>query len=65
MGRPVWTMIARGPDFRWGLKGETTAWYPTMKLYRQSVLGDWTGPIQRMYDDLSKMQVMSKAGALP
>ena len=56
LGRPVWTLIARGPDFRWRLKGETTAWYPTMKLYRQSTLGDCRGPLQKMVDDLGVMQ---------
>ena len=56
LGRPVWTLIARGPDFRWGLRGETTPWYPTMKLYRQSVLGDWSGPLQKMVDDLGAMK---------
>jgi len=55
IGRPTWTMIARGPDFRWKLTGETTPWYPSMTLYRQENLGDWSGVFERMKRDLTEM----------
>lgn len=48
VARPVWTMLARGPDFRWGLHGEETPWYPTMRLFRQQTLGDWRDVYERM-----------------
>ncbi len=52
LGCPVWTMLARGPDFRWGLGAEKSPWYPTMRLYRQERLGDWSTVIARMAMDL-------------
>lgn len=55
VGKPVWTMLARGPDFRWGLTGEETPWYPTMKLYRQKTLGQWDDVIGRMRADLTAL----------
>jgi tetratricopeptide (TPR) repeat protein len=55
VGCPTWTMIARGPDFRWGLKADTTLWYPTMKLYRQEILGDWSSVYDRMRSDLEDL----------
>lgn len=55
IGRPVWTMLPRGPDFRWGLGGETTPWYPTMKLYRQPTLCDWQSVYERMKHDLQAL----------
>lgn len=41
MGRAVWTLLSRNPDWRWGLEGATTPWYPTMRLFRQQSDGDW------------------------
>lgn len=55
IGCATWTLIARGPDFRWGLNVETTPWYPSMKLYRQDVLGDWIPVYDRMRADLEEM----------
>ncbi|MBI3248889.1 MAG: TIGR03032 family protein [Deltaproteobacteria bacterium] len=43
LGKPVWTLISYVPDWRWGLEGETTPWYPTMRLIRQSQPRDWEG----------------------
>ena len=43
MGRPVWLALANVPDWRWGMSGETTPWYPTMRLFRQTTEGDWAG----------------------
>lgn len=54
VGCPVWTMIPRGPDFRWKLTGDTTPWYPTMTLYRQEKLGDWSDVFERMKRDLAE-----------
>ncbi len=42
LGKPVWTMLAHGPDWRWRLDGELTPWYPTMRLFRQSHAGRWS-----------------------
>lgn len=55
VGCPTWTLIARGPDFRWGLNVETTPWYPTMKLYRQEALGNWSSVYKRIREDLSAL----------
>ncbi|MBT5048724.1 MAG: glycosyltransferase family protein [Rhodospirillaceae bacterium] len=41
LGVPVWMALAHVPDWRWGLTGTTTPWYPTMRLFRQETRGDW------------------------
>jgi Flp pilus assembly protein TadD len=43
LGRPVWTLLIRTPDWRWGLDELASTWYPTMKLFRQPRAGDWRG----------------------
>lgn len=35
LGCPVWLLLPATPDWRWGLEGETSGWYPTMRLFRQ------------------------------
>jgi hypothetical protein len=41
LGRPVWTLLSTASDWRW-LEGRADSpWYPTMRLFRQTTLGDW------------------------
>jgi uncharacterized protein (TIGR03032 family) len=48
LGKPVWTLLSDAADWRWGLDGETTPWYPTMRLFRQTALDDWQGVMERV-----------------
>lgn len=41
MGVPVWVLLPYAPDWRWGLKMQTTPWYPSARLFRQTLRGDW------------------------
>ncbi len=52
LARPVWTLIPFVPDFRWYLRGDDTAWYPTMRLFRQESHGQWTPVIERVVQKL-------------
>jgi hypothetical protein len=48
MGRPVWLMVPYIPDWRWGLHGSTSSWYPTMTLFRQRRPKDWDPVVDSM-----------------
>ena len=48
MGKPVWMLLPFSPDWRWGLEGEATPWYPTMRLFRQRARGDWDDVLLRV-----------------
>ena len=48
LGKNVWTLLPYVPDWRWMLDREDTLWYPTMKLFRQSKIGDWQDPFQQL-----------------
>jgi len=52
LGRPVWTLLPFAADWRWGLNGETTPWYPTMRLFRQTTPGDWESVMERVAGEL-------------
>jgi hypothetical protein len=54
LGRPVWTLLSAVPDWRWGLEGESTPWYPTMRLLRQPRLGDWAAVVTQVVHALAQ-----------
>jgi tetratricopeptide (TPR) repeat protein len=56
LGKPVWTLLPFVPDFRWGLRDVQTPWYPTMRLYRQTSVGNWPGVIDQVVSDLRKLR---------
>ncbi len=41
LGKPVWTLHAAAPDWRWQRDRSDSPWYPTMRLFRQRKAGDW------------------------
>ena len=55
MGRRVWLALSTAPDWRWTLKGDSTPWYPTMRLFRQQVAGDWGEVFTRIANELRKL----------
>ena len=52
LGRPVWGLIPSAADWRWLLHRKDSPWYPTMRLFRQTALGDWQGVIERVKSEL-------------
>ncbi len=55
MGKPVFVLLNTSPDWRWGRDGETTPWYPSMRLFRQTRFGDWSGPVAKVVRELAKL----------
>ncbi len=48
LGRPVWVGLQQVPDWRWLTTGEECAWYPSVRLFRQTTRRDWTGVMERI-----------------
>ena len=55
LGRPAWVMLQFTPDWRWHLNRQDNPWYPTMRLFRQRKLGDWSGVIDDVVQALSQL----------
>ena len=45
MGKKVWVLLPKAPDWRWLLEREDSPWYPTTRLFRQAQKGDWRDPL--------------------
>jgi hypothetical protein len=54
LGVPVWTMLTYSPYWIWGREGNTTPWYPSMRLFRQQTPGDWQTVLKNVKAELPK-----------
>jgi len=54
LGKPVWLLIPHACDARW-MDGETTPWYPTMRIFRQPRPGDWASPLADLFAALQEI----------
>ncbi len=55
IGHPTWVALTKVAEWRWGLDGDTTPWYPTARLFRQERPHDWAGAFRRMAGALSEL----------
>ena len=54
LGHPVCLLLPYYPDWRWALRGETTPWYRSMRLFRQTVNDSWESPLRQLADYLRR-----------
>ena len=52
MGKTTWLLLHKVPEWRWGLEGDTTFWYPSMRLFRQTERGNWDEVMERVAEAL-------------
>lgn len=55
MGMPVWVVLPQLADWRWMDEREDSPWYPTARLYRQQVRGEWSRPVLQMVEELQRL----------
>lgn len=53
LGKPTWILLTYLPDWRWMIEGERSPWYPTARLFRQPVAGDWHAVLTSVRDALA------------
>jgi len=53
MGKEVWVLLQKVPDWRWGVSGEKSLWYPSARLFWQYSLGDWNSVFQQLFKALT------------
>ena len=55
MGKPTWLLLSVIPDWRWGLNSDKTFWYPSIRLFRQSVRNNWNEVMRRVSLELDDL----------
>jgi len=53
MGKPVWMLLPRVPDFRWLLDRATSPWYPSARLFRKGQMDSWNDVIAGVTSELA------------
>ena len=55
LAKPTWTLLPFAPDWRWMLNRPDSPWYPTMRLFRQPIPGDWATPLRQITQELTRL----------
>jgi ADP-heptose:LPS heptosyltransferase len=54
LGVPTWVLLPFAPDWRWLLDRDDSPWYPSIRLFRQTQIGDWESVVREVRDALSE-----------
>jgi len=53
MGKEAWVVLQKNADWRWG-RDDKSAWYPSLKLFRQTKKGDWGSAFEKVTKMIEK-----------
>ncbi|MFZ0745284.1 MAG: tetratricopeptide repeat protein [Terracidiphilus sp.] len=59
LGVPTWVLLPFAPDWRWLLDRNDSPWYPSIRLFRQTKIGEWQSVVQRVGSALSQCVVLT------
>jgi tetratricopeptide (TPR) repeat protein len=65
LGKPVWLMNRYASCWRWLLERTDSPWYPTIRLFRQKTLGDWTGVVHKVFDEVKTLIAVNQDRLAP
>ena len=50
MGKTTWLLLKYIPEWRWGIQGESTFWYPSIRLFRQKERNNWNEVMEKVLE---------------
>jgi len=53
LGKPAWLLLRYESEWRWGWQTGNSRWYPSVKVFRQKIRGDWSGVVEEVAECLS------------
>lgn len=55
LGVPTWCLLSKVPDWRWGLETDTSLWYASLRLFRQTQHAEWIPVLSRVARELHQL----------
>jgi hypothetical protein len=52
MAKPGWVMLSTAREWRWSGQEPESRWYPSLRLFRQTVAGDWSPVVHAIAAEL-------------
>jgi tetratricopeptide (TPR) repeat protein len=56
LNRPVWVPLQKAAHWIWALDRGDSPWYPSMRLFRQSVPGQWRDVFERIASEITRLR---------
>lgn len=53
---PTWILLSFSPDWRWGMSKNTSDWYNSVKLFRQTEINNWRTVITSVQHKLNSLK---------
>ena len=60
MAKPVWILLPHIPDWRWLMDREDSPWYPSMRLFRSAIRGNWDSVFRKVKKELQILAESSR-----
>jgi tetratricopeptide (TPR) repeat protein len=60
LGVNVWAALPFSADWRWLSGREDSPWYPTLRLFRQTALGDWSAVFAALIERLRRLAAQAR-----
>jgi tetratricopeptide (TPR) repeat protein len=55
LGKPLWLLLPAFYEWRWHSHLQNSPWYPSARLFRQEVPGNWMHPLERLATELTEI----------
>ncbi|WP_446326912.1 tetratricopeptide repeat protein [Burkholderia pseudomallei] len=62
LGVKTWLLLDVNPHWVWMTEREDSPWYPSIRLYRQAVFGDWAPTLRGVAEDLTRLANVHRVG---
>lgn len=62
LGKKAFVLLPLRSEWRWMHDREDSPWYPTLRLFKQRIAGDWNDPMMRIREELIALNAGGRHG---